>query len=106
MIVCRSHAELEKMRAAGKLVGLVMTTLATKVAPGVTTADLDAIAEGLIVDADGHLREQRCCPSCQSTISGPPTSLRVVLDSLRQQSQVTHLSLAFLTEIPAALLRP
>ncbi len=61
--------------------------------------------QGLIVDADGHLREQRCCPSCQSTISGPPTSLRVVLDSLRQQSQVTHLSLAFLADIPAALLR-
>ncbi len=62
--------------------------------------------QGLIVDVDGHLREQRCCPSCQSTISGPPTSLRVVLDSLRQHSQATHLSLQFLADIPAALLRP
>ena len=51
MIVCRSLAELEKMRAAGRLVGRVLTALAAKVAPGVTTADLDAIAEGLIVDA-------------------------------------------------------
>lgn len=59
--------------------------------------------QGLIVDADGLLREQRCCPSCQSTISGPPTSLRVVLDSLRQHSQVMHLSLQFLADVPAAV---
>ena len=39
------------MRAAGKLVGQVLTALAAKVAPGVTTGDLDVIAEGLIVDA-------------------------------------------------------
>jgi methionyl aminopeptidase len=51
VIICRSSAELEKMRAAGKLVGLVLTELAAKVAPGVTTGDLDAIAEGLIGDA-------------------------------------------------------
>ena len=51
MIVCRSLAELEKMRAAGRLVGQVLTALAAKVAPGVTTADLDAIAEAMIVDA-------------------------------------------------------
>lgn len=39
------------MRAAGRLVGQVLTALAAKVAPGVTTADLDALAEGMIVDA-------------------------------------------------------
>ena len=59
--------------------------------------------QGLIVDADGRLREQRCCPSCQSTISGPPTSLRVILDSLRQHSQVMHLSLQFLAAVPAVV---
>jgi methionyl aminopeptidase len=51
VIICRSTIELEKMRAAGRLVGQVLTALSTTVAPGVTTADLDAIAEGLIVDA-------------------------------------------------------
>ena len=51
MIICRTAAELEKMRAAGRLVGQVLTELSAKVAPGVTTADLDEIAEGLIVDA-------------------------------------------------------
>ena len=42
MIVCRSAAELERMREAGRLVGEVLTELAARVAPGVTTADLDA----------------------------------------------------------------
>ena len=51
MIVCRSAAELEKMRAAGRLVGEVLTELAATVAPGVTTADLDAVAEERIRDA-------------------------------------------------------
>ncbi len=51
MIVCRSRAELEKMREAGRLVGEVLTELASRVAPGVTTADLDAIAEKKIAAA-------------------------------------------------------
>ena len=51
MIVCRSAAELERMRAAGRLVGEVLTALTPKVAPGVTTAELDEIAEKLIIDA-------------------------------------------------------
>jgi methionyl aminopeptidase len=51
VIVCRSHAELEKMRAAGRLVGEVLTALSSKVAPGMTTADLDQMAEAMIVGA-------------------------------------------------------
>jgi methionyl aminopeptidase len=48
VIVCRSQAELERMRAAGRLVGEVLTALAARVAPGVSTGDLDAQAEQLI----------------------------------------------------------
>lgn len=59
--------------------------------------------QGLILDLEGHLREQRCCPACQSTISGPPTTLTAVLDSLRQHSQVVHLSLQLLVGAPAAI---
>ena len=51
MIVCRSSAELERMRAAGRLVGDVLTELASKVAPGLTTADLDELADKMISDA-------------------------------------------------------
>ena len=51
MIVCRSAAELDRMRAAGRLVGEVLTALSSRVAPGVTTAELDEIAEKMIMDA-------------------------------------------------------
>jgi methionyl aminopeptidase len=45
VIVCRSTEELKRMREAGRLVGEVLTELAARVAPGVTTADLDDLAE-------------------------------------------------------------
>ena len=48
MIVCKSAAEIERMRAANSLVADVLAELAAMVAPGVTTADLDATAERLV----------------------------------------------------------
>jgi methionyl aminopeptidase len=45
VIVCKSPAELDKMRAANQLVADVLAHLATMVAPGVTTLDLDIEAE-------------------------------------------------------------
>ena len=45
MIVCKSPAEIEKMRAASQLVARVLEELAAMVAPGISTADLDAAAE-------------------------------------------------------------
>jgi methionyl aminopeptidase len=48
VIVCKSAAEIERMRAANALVADVLAELAMMVAPGVTTADLDAAAERLV----------------------------------------------------------
>ena len=48
MIVCKSVAEIEKMRTANVLVADVLAELASMVAPGVTTAQLDAAAERLV----------------------------------------------------------
>jgi methionyl aminopeptidase len=45
VIVCKSPAELERMRAANGLVADVLAHLAGMVAPGVTTRDLDVEAE-------------------------------------------------------------
>jgi methionyl aminopeptidase len=45
MIVCRSAQEIEKMRAPNQLVARILAELAAAVAPGVTTEDLDALAE-------------------------------------------------------------
>jgi methionyl aminopeptidase len=51
MIICRSAAEISRMRAASQLVAAVLTELESAVAPGVTTADLDRLAERLVRDA-------------------------------------------------------
>ena len=51
MIVCKSPGEIEKMRAANALVAGVLAELAATVQPGVTTQDLDALAERLVRDA-------------------------------------------------------
>jgi len=51
MIIGKSRKELEKMRAAGRLIGLVREELRRMVAPGVTTLELDRAAEKMIRDA-------------------------------------------------------
>jgi methionyl aminopeptidase len=51
MIIGKSKRELDKMRAAGRLAGLVLSHLRTLVKPGVTTIDIDRAAEKMIRDA-------------------------------------------------------
>ena len=51
MIIGKSKKELEKMRAAGRLVGQVLAHLRTMVKPGVTTLEIDHAAEKMIRDA-------------------------------------------------------
>jgi methionyl aminopeptidase len=51
VIVCKSAAEIEKMRASNVVVSEVLAELAAMVAPGVTTADLDRAAERLVRSA-------------------------------------------------------
>jgi methionyl aminopeptidase len=48
VIVCKSAAEIERMRVANVLVADVLAELAAMVKPGVTTAELDAAAEMLV----------------------------------------------------------
>jgi methionyl aminopeptidase len=48
VIVCRSSAELERMRAANQVVARILAELANAARPGVTTAELDALAERLV----------------------------------------------------------
>ena len=51
MIIGKSKRELEKMRAAGQLVGQVLQRLREMVEPGLTTMDIDRAAEKMIRDA-------------------------------------------------------
>src|SRR5436190_13413150 len=54
MIIGKSRKELDKMRAAGRLVGEVLQELRRMVAPGITTLEVDAAAEKMIRDAGAH----------------------------------------------------
>jgi methionyl aminopeptidase len=51
MIIAKSKKELEKMRASGQLVGLVLQSLRRMVEPGITTLEVDRAAEKMIRDA-------------------------------------------------------
>ena len=84
MIVCKSPAELERMRAANALVADVLAELARMVAAGVTTSELDAAAEKLVREggAEPAFKGYRGYPStlCASVneqvVHGIPSALR------------------------------
>src|SRR6185369_17260279 len=48
MIIGKSQKEIDKMRAAGQLVGRVLQHLRGMVAPGITTLEVDRAAEKMI----------------------------------------------------------
>jgi methionyl aminopeptidase len=54
VIVCKSPAELERMRVANGLVAEILAAMRELVQPGVTTADLDAFAEERVRDGGGE----------------------------------------------------
>jgi methionyl aminopeptidase len=86
VIVCRSSAELERMREAGRLVGEILSELASKVAPGVNTAELDELAEKRIARAGAtaafkgyHGYPATICASINDeVIHGIPSGRRVL----------------------------
>ncbi len=45
MIVLKSRAEIQRMRVAGRLVAEILALLQDRVAPGITTGELDRLAE-------------------------------------------------------------
>jgi methionyl aminopeptidase len=51
VIVCRSAGEIDRLARVNELVARVLAELKSMVAPGVTTADLDALAEQRLVEA-------------------------------------------------------
>ncbi len=88
MIVCRSTGELDRLREAGRLVGEVLAELAVQVAPGVTTAALDEMAERRIRAAGAtpafkgyHGYPATICSSINDeVIHGIPSASRVLCD--------------------------
>lgn len=48
MIILKSRDEIEKMRVAGRVVAVALAELTAKVIPGVTTGELDRLAEDVL----------------------------------------------------------
>jgi methionyl aminopeptidase len=88
VIVCRSRAELDRMRDAGRLVGEVLSELSAQVAPGITTAELDAMAEKRILAAGAtpafkgyHGYPATICSSInEEVIHGIPSGRRQLIE--------------------------
>jgi methionyl aminopeptidase len=88
MIQYKSEPEIELMRAAGLVVGRTLEKLRAAVAPGMTTADLDAIAEEAIrgEGAIPSFKGYRGFPACICTsindeiVHGIPSAKAVIRD--------------------------
>jgi methionyl aminopeptidase len=92
MIVLKSREEIDRMRAASAVVAEVLATLREHVKPGVSTAELDAIAEELIRKRGaksafkGYVVQGRTFPAtvCISindeVVHGVPSKRRVLKD--------------------------
>jgi methionyl aminopeptidase len=64
-VTIKRPAEIDRMRAAGTILAGILDVLRAEIRPGVTTADLDLIAERMILDAGA-------VPSFKGYGSNPP----------------------------------
>jgi methionyl aminopeptidase len=87
-VVLKSSNEIEKMRSAGRVVRQVLERVRAAVKPGVTTADLDRVAEGALKEFGAkaafkgyHGYPAHLCTSVNSeVVHGIPSSKRVLKD--------------------------
>jgi methionyl aminopeptidase len=75
MIVLKNKNEIEKMRAAGQVVARALTEIASYVVPGVTTLELDQLAESV-------LRQQGAIPSFKGYRGYPSVICTAVNDEV------------------------
>jgi methionyl aminopeptidase len=86
VIVCRSAAEIERLRRANQFVAQVLAELEAMVAPGVSTADLDKVAERLTREggAEPAFKGYRgypatlCASINEEVVHGIPSPARVL----------------------------
>lgn len=86
MIICRSAAELERLARVNALVARVLAALADKIVPGVTTAEIDALAEEQLREAGAepafkgyHGFPATICASVnEQVVHGIPSSRKLV----------------------------
>jgi len=88
VIVCRSQAEIDTLRRVNQLVGRILAELRAMVAPGVTTQDIDAVAERRVREAGAvaafkgyHGYPATICASLnEQVVHGIPSSKRPLVE--------------------------
>ena len=86
MIVCRSKSEIEKLRRVNQLVATILAELRQMVVPGVTTQEIDALAEAQVRAAGAepafkgyHGYPATVCASVnEQVVHGIPSSRKLV----------------------------
>lgn len=86
MIILKSNREIELMRQAGRIVALALEKMRESVQPGMTTADLDRLAEGVIKGSGarplfkgyGGFPANICTSINEEVVHGIPSSLRLL----------------------------
>jgi methionyl aminopeptidase len=86
MIVCRSKGEIDKLRRVNQLVATILAELRRMVVPGVTTQDIDALAEAQVRAAGAepafkgyHGYPATVCASVnEQVVHGIPSSRKLV----------------------------
>ncbi len=89
MITVKSAREIELMARAGRIVGATLALVAERAAPGLSTAELDALAEEFIRSHDGATPSFKglygfpatlCTSINDEVVHGIPSKLRVLRD--------------------------
>lgn len=75
MVIVKSARELDLMREAGRVLGLVFKTLEEEIKPGISTSDIDAIVEKVMLDND-------CIPAEKGYYGYPASACVSVNDTL------------------------
>ena len=75
MVISKSPREIALMKEAGRVVGLVFKTLEEKIAPGMSTLEIDAIVEKTMLDND-------CIPAEKGYYDYPASACVSVNDTL------------------------
>jgi methionyl aminopeptidase len=86
MIVCRSKSEIDKLRRVNQLVARILAALRQMVVPGVTTQEIDALAESQVLAAGAepafkgyHGYPATVCVSVnEQVVHGIPSARRLV----------------------------
>ena len=74
MVTIKSKSEIEKMREAGRVADLAQKAVAAAIRPGITTLELDRIAEETM-RANGAIPAEKGYPSVMKGVPDFPGSI-------------------------------